>query len=387
MKNILYIWYNELMTILHDKGIMIFVVFVPLAYPLLYSYVYTNEVVRDVPAVVVDLCHSSRSREFIRKVDATPDVKILTRCPSVSNAREYIMRHEAYGIFLIPNTFDWDILKGDQTYVGLYCDMSSMLYYKGLLLAATDVSLDMNRDIKVARLGTYTDRDKEVTKMPVEYDHQSIFNPQSGFASFLIPPVLMLIIQQTLLLGIGMHMGSTREEYMDCIIPFDKNYKNVMHIVTGKSLAYFMLYFIMAIYMFTFVNKMFNLPILGKYLVLIEFAIPYILACIFFAITLSSVIYRREDCILIFVFMSVPMLFLSGISWPSSAMPVFWKYFSYIFPSSFGMNAYVHIMNMGCELSDIRNIYIGIWVQVIFYFITSCLMYAKHLRKMKRMIF
>jgi ABC-2 type transport system permease protein len=340
-----------------------------------------------VPAVVVDLCHSSRSREFIRKVDATPDVKILTRCPSVSNAREYIMRHEAYGIFVIPNTFDWDILKGDQTYVGLYCDMSSMLYYKGLLLAATDVSLDMNRDIKVARLGTYTDRDKEVTKMPVEYDHQSIFNPQSGFASFLIPPVLMLIIQQTLLLGIGMHMGSTREEYMDCIIPFDKNYKNVMHIVTGKSLAYFMLYFIMAIYMFTFVNKMFNLPILGKYLVLIEFAIPYILACIFFAITLSSVIYRREDCILIFVFMSVPMLFLSGISWPSSAMPVFWKYFSYIFPSSFGMNAYVHIMNMGCELSDIRNIYIGIWVQVIFYFITSCLMYAKHLRKMKRMIF
>lgn len=84
----------------------------------------------------------------------------------------------------------------------------------------------------------------------------------------------------------------------------------------------------------------FALPMLGDYPTLLAFIVPYILSCTFFAITLSSLIYRREDCILIFVFMSVPMVFLSGISWPSSAMPPFWKYFSYIFPSSLGMNAY-----------------------------------------------
>lgn len=84
------------------------------------------------------------------------------------------------------------------------------------------------------------------------------------------------------------------------------------------------------------------------------FIVPYILSCTFFAITLSSLIYRREDCILIFVFMSVPMVFLSGISWPSSAMPPFWKYFSYIFPSSLGMNAYPRIMSMGYSTAVYR---------------------------------
>ena len=102
--------------------------------------------------------------------------------------------------------------------------------------------------------------------MPVEYDHQSILIPNLDWLSFLIPPVLMLIIQQTLLFGIGMHMGSTREEYI-WIVSYHsrkKLQKRYAYHVTGKSLAYFMLYFIMAIYMFTFVNRCSICSILGK---------------------------------------------------------------------------------------------------------------------------
>ena len=67
------------MDILRDEGIWLFIFFVPLFYPLLYSWVYNNEVVREVPAVVVDECGSERSREFIRKVDSSPDVRIVAR--------------------------------------------------------------------------------------------------------------------------------------------------------------------------------------------------------------------------------------------------------------------------------------------------------------------
>ena len=382
MKDLLYIWYDEVRTVLRDKGIMIFILFVPLCYPLLYSYVYTNEVVRDVPAAVVDDCDSPLSRELLRKIDATPDVKIIGTFNSMEEAQQMIKEHKAYGIIRIPDSFNRDLEHGEQTQVGLYCDMSSMLYYKGLLLACTDASLDINNDIKVEHVGATTVRDEEVTKMPILYEHQCLYNPQSGFAAFLIPPVLMLIIQQTLLLGIGMEMGSTREKYNGCVIPFDRHYKHIFPIIGGKALFYLMIYFVMAMYMFTFVNRSFGLPQLGHYWTLIAFIIPYILSCIFFGITLSSLIYRREDCILIFVFMSVPMVFLSGVSWPSSNMPMFWKYFSYMFPSSLGMNAYVRIMSMGCNLDDIRPLYWGIWLQVIIYFITSCMVYRSNIRKM-----
>ena len=159
MKNLLYIWYDEVRTVLRDKGILIFIVFVPLAYPLLYSYVYTNEVCRDVPAAVVDDSKSTLSREFISNVDGTPDVKIIGTFSNVKDAEQSIKEHDAYAIIQIPESFEYDLRHGNQTKVGLYCDMSSMLYYKAFLLACTDVSLNMNNDIKVERRGNNQDAD------------------------------------------------------------------------------------------------------------------------------------------------------------------------------------------------------------------------------------
>lgn len=111
--------------------------------------------------------------------------------------------------------------------------------------------------------------------------------------------------------------------------------------------------------------------------VLALFALPYLTACIFFAMTASIAIRNRETCMLLFVFTSVPLLFLSGISWPGAAMPEFWKYFSYIFPSTFGINGYVRINSMGATLNEVAFEYQALWIQTGIYFLTTCLVYQR----------
>ncbi|PWL62906.1 MAG: ABC transporter permease [Bacteroidales bacterium] len=383
--NIFQIWYREIGNIFRDKGIMIFILFVPLAYPLLYSYVYTDEVVRDVPVAVVDESNSPLSRDILRKMDASPDLKIETYCPDMKEAEELIRRQKVYGIVRIPASFTNDLAHGRQVPIGLYCDMASMLYYKALLVTVTNVSLEVNKDIKVDYYVTgTTDRQDEINKLPIDYDYVALYNPQSGFAAFLIPPVLMLIIQQTLLLGIGMSMGNSRERHNGSVIPFHPWYKNPVHIVIGKALPYFMLYMVLAIYMFTVVTDMFTLPKLGHYETFVAFVIPYILACIFLAMVISTFIYRREDSILLLVFLSVPMLFLSGLSWPAPSMPLFWKYVSYLFPSTFGMNGYVRITSMGASLSDIRTEYMALWIQAGVYFLLACWFYRRQIVRLAK---
>ncbi len=380
MKKILNIWFKEFTTVMRDGGILIFIIFVPLAYPLLYSYVYTNEVVLEVPLAAVDDCNSSLSREFLRKLDATSETHVVARCSSMAEAEEMIKRQEVYGILHIPESFSRDLWRGDQTTVGLYCDMSSMLYYKQLLLSTSNVSLAMNRDIKVGRFlpGT-TDRQDEITAMPIEYDDVALYNPQGGFASFLIPPVLMLILQQTLLLGIGMAMGNVRERTGGLVMPRLSYYRCPVHIVVGKTLFYLPLYIIMAVYMYVTVNDMFALPRYGSFGTFLAFLLPYLLACIFLGITLSALVYRREDCIMLFVFLSVPLLFLSGVSWPIPSMPAFWKYVSWLFPSTFGMNGYVRISTMGATLTDVLPELRGLFIQIVAYFTTATLLYRRHL--------
>ena len=64
-----YIWAQEMRQVFRDEGVLIFFIIVPLAYPLLYSWIYNNETVHEVPVVVVDDSHSSlsRRRESIHK--------------------------------------------------------------------------------------------------------------------------------------------------------------------------------------------------------------------------------------------------------------------------------------------------------------------------------
>lgn len=381
IRNIFHIWYDELADMFKDKGILIFVIFVPLFYPLLYSWVYTNEVVREVPAAVVDDSRTTQSREFIRMVDATPDVDVVAHCTTVAEAEELLRRREAFGIIRIPESFTKDIWHGDQTVVGIYSDMSSMLYYKALLLATTKVSLEMNADIKVERhMHGTTDRQDEIQHTPIEYDYVALYNPQSGFAAFLIPPVLMLILQQTLLLGIGMSAGRMRERFRGSLVPFHHDYKNPVYIVLGKAAAYFGIYIVMAVYAFTIVTHGFSLPQLGDLATLTAFVVPFLLACIFLAMVLSSLVWRREDCILLFVCLSVPLLFISGISWPGAAVPAFWKAVSCLFPSTFGMNGYVRIQSLGATLSDVAFELRGLWIQAGVYFLLACLIYRRQIK-------
>lgn len=380
IRNILHIWYDELTAVFRDKGILIFILFVPLVYPLLYAWIYTNEVVREVPAVVIDDNRTARSREFIRMVDAAPDVKIVAYCRTAAEAEELLRRREAFGVIRIPESFSRDLQHGEQTHIGVYCEMSSMLYYKALLLATTKVSLEMNADIKVKRYfaGT-TDRQDEIARMPIEYDYVALYNPQSGFAAFLIPPVLLLILQQTLLLGISMSAGDTRERFRGSLVPFHRDYKNPVHIVLGKGAVYFGIYFVMAVYAFTVVTHGFLLPELGDFATLALFVTPFLLSCIFFAMVLSAFVWRREDCIMLFVSLSVPLLFISGISWPWESIPSFWKAVSMIFPSTLGMNGYVRIQTMGATLSDVAFELRGLWLQTGVYFLMACLLYRKQI--------
>lgn len=380
-----YIWKMEMKKVFTDQGVLIFFFLVPLVYPLLYSFIYTNEVVREVPAIVVDNSKSSMSREFIRRVDATPDINIVSFCADMEEAKLALKRGEAYGIFYIPEDFTDKIAHLEQAQISIFCDMSGLLYYKAMLLNATEVSLDMNKNIKIERAGNYTAEQDKVTAQPIEYESVALFNPQNGFASFLIPAVLVLIIQQTLLLGVGLSAGTDREKSrFNDLVPISRHYNGTLRIVMGKAFAYFMVYSVVSIYVLCVVPRIFSLPQIANPMVFLLFMLPFILACIFFSMASSVFVRNRETCMLMFVFTSVPLLFMSGISWPASAIPSFWKFVSYIFPSTFGIRGYVAINSMGATLNEVAVYYVALWIQTGVYFVLTCVAYRWQIIKSRK---
>lgn len=383
-----YIFREELRTIVRDQGVLIFFFIVPLGYPLLYTFIYNEEVVREVPVVVVDDCRSALSREYARNFDASPDVSVISYAANMEEAKQHVKHREAYGIVHIPADFSRRIVNGEQAYVGAYADMSGMLYYKSVLTANTNVSLKLNARIKVEKAGNLTAEQDRVTEHPITYEEVSLYNPQNGFATFLIPAVLILIIQQTLLLGVGMAAGTAREHNrFRNLLPVERHHTGLLRIVQSKALAYLLVYIPISIYVLGVVPRLFSLNQIGDPRDMALFVLPFLLACIFFAMTVSAFVRNREMCIMLIVFTSVPLLFISGISWPGSAVPPVWKAISYVFPSSFGIHGFVAINNMGARLIDVRHDWNILWVQAVIYFFTTCTIYrAAIIRSRQRVV-
>lgn len=383
-----YICVRELRGTITDEGVLIFCVLVPLLYPILYSWIYNNEVVRNVPVAVVDQSHSHTSREFIRHFDAGPDTKVAYYCVSLEEAKDLTAKQQVRGTLYFPEDFERRLYRGEQSLVSVYCDMSLMLTYKAIYQTAQAVASEMSAHIQVAKSTDFTKRDNEVTTKPLDFDEVPIFNATGGYGNAILPGVLMLILQQTLLLGIGLAAGTARENnrYKD-LVPISKHYNGIFRIVLGKSSCYYMIYTVMGAYLALVVPHLFHFTSLVSAQAIVGLLVPYILACIFFGMMLSCLVRYRENVMLLVVFTSVPFLFMTGVSWPQSNIPGFWQGVSCIIPSTYGVRGFLRISSMGGTLQDIQTEYEALWIQVLVYFFATCLVYRYQIIATRRRAF
>ena len=376
LRDMCYIWAKEMRQTITDEGVLIFFLLVPFLYPLLYSWAYSGEMIREVPVAIVDNSHSHQSRQFIREFDASPNTRVAYYCQNLDEARALVGKQVVHGVLYFPSDFQTRTLRMEQSHVAVYCDMSLMLTYKAIFQTAQAVASDMNTKMQIALSGNFTDREDEIQTKPLDFEEVPIFNPTGGYGSFLIPCVLILIIQQTMLLGIGLAAGTARESnrYQD-LVPVSRHYNGIFRIVLGKSLAYFMVFSVVTAYLTIIVPRLFGFTSLLSGAPLLALMVPYILACIFFGMMLSCLVRYRENVILLVVFTSIPFLFLSGISWPQSNMPGVWRSIATLLPSTFGVRGFVRLNTMGATLSDVRLEYQALWLQTLVYFLATCAVY------------
>jgi len=377
--SMLRIWIREFELIFKDVGVMVIIFAVPLVYPLLYSFIYYPEVVRDLPIAVVDLSKSSASRQFIRNLDATPDLSVANSTLSMNEAIELFKKQDVRGIVQIPETFSADIALKRQTTVSAYANMGFFLYYKALMTGTNFVALQTGNDIQVKNLMNdgLSFQQAEITAQPLNLVDNAMANQSGGFASYGIPAALILILQQTLVLAIGILAGTARERHpMGTLIPFDRKRMGTLRMVIGKTAAYFTIYAMLCVYMLGMIPQWFGYSQSADILELMALITPFLLASVFFGLTLSVIFKNRESAMMLYLFTSIPLLFLSGIIWPLSNFGPAWMLVREIFPSSNAIFGYIKMNSLGASVSETSKEIVTLWVQAGVYFITACLAYG-----------
>lgn len=364
---------DEFRAIFKDKGVMLIFFGAGLLYPILYGFTYWNEVLRDIPVAVVDLSNTAESRKCIRMLDATPELSVCYHVETFEQATQVFAQGKVRSIIRIPAGFSKERVFGRPAVIQVYCNMASMLQYKGVYAAVSYVTLESGRKLQIQNLekAGLSRHQAETSAEPFQFFSRALFNPAGGFASFLMPAVLILIIQQTLVLGVGMLAGTRNQKFIPTpVLP---------HIV-GKALVYFIIYLIIAWYNLVLVPSFFGLPREATAFTLLIFLMPFLLAIVFFSVFLGAFFKQRESSLMLYLFTSLPLLFMSGFSWPSENIPLFWSIFAFLFPSTFGIQGYLKLNSMGAPFTAIRYEWIALWTQVLVYAIASVLVYSRRTR-------
>ena len=128
---------------------------------------------------------------------------------------------------------------------------------------------------------------------------------------------------------------------------------STLPIVLGRATAYALIYAVTTTYILGLHYKLFHYPDNGTTGTVVAFMAVYLTACIALSLAVSTLFRYRENSLLLLLWTSIPILMLSGVSFPREGMPGWLYDFGQLFPSSHGVNGLIRIRTMGASLGEV----------------------------------
>lgn len=359
-------------------GVIFFVVAIIL-YAIYYPLPYVNEVANKAPVGVVDYDKTTMSGQIIRTAGAMPQDTIVKIYDNELDAQKALANEEIYGYLKIPAGMESEIRKGNNVKLGIYCHGAFLMLYgnaaTAFVTAATAVGATTEVKRIVAKGSAKSLHEAMAIRDPLPMQFYTMYNGALGYGVYVVPAVLMLVLQQTCLIGLGA-MGGPRKARRFKIFKGKDDSENEPLLMRyfGRSLAYLFHYTCCILLYKVAIYKMFGFPDRGDYFVLTVFALAFFGAVINMGMWFAQFFERRETGMQIFVCVPILVLFVTGFSWPRECTPIWLRVLGDLIPTTFAVPAWIAVENMGANLYEIRHYIFNLYGLSIFYLVLGLLM-------------
>ena len=341
-------WVDTLETIAADKGVLLLIAIAPLIYGFFYPWPYSEQAVTRVPVAVVDYDHSNLSRQITRFAQASPRIDVRMVIGDERQARQALWRGEIEGYALLPRDLKRDVLRGSPAMVTVEANGSYALLNKAVLSGFAEAVGTVSAGVEIRKLQAsgQSAQQAQASRNPISTQMVALFNPTEGYGSYVVPAVALLIIQQTLLMGVAMLVGLWAET---------GQHRADAATWLGRILGFSTVGYLSGLLYFGWIFWAQDFPRganTGGALVLLALYIPAI--CTLGAL-LGVWFGNRERALQVLLFTALPMAFVSGFSWPAEALPELLQALRWLFPSTAGIQASLRLNQMGAPLADVAG--------------------------------
>ena len=382
IKNFLHDVMTELGAIFGDRGVLLIMGFAVIFYAFVYPLPYSREVLRRVPLVVIDHDNSALSRQLVRMVDASDLLRVDGRVQNLEDARKNISADRYSAALFIPVDFEKTVLQARRATVAAYVDATYFLVYRQAMTGLVKAVRTISAGIQVRRFQAqgWSEEKARVDRSPLNFIDRPLFNPSLGYATYIVPGVLILVLQQTMLIGIGMISGTRAERSAAAAATTVLKSGPGMQILS-RAVACLALYLIHVLFIYGVAYRVWGFPMRAGLATVFGFLLPFLLAVILLGQTLAGFFKTRETAMVMIVWSSMLAVLISGFSWPVEAMPHWIRALAMLIPSTWGISGVLRLTQMGASFQQVQVEWIWLWGLSFLYLVLAWL--CTSLRRIK----
>jgi ABC-2 type transport system permease protein len=334
-------YFGTLCAIPRDKPASMMLFLSILLYSFFYPAAYMHQVAVKVPLAIVDLDNTHLSRKLAMAAAASQGVTVASRPNSLEEAKRRLQYGEVEAVLWIAPGFERDTLKGRRGDAAILTNGGYLIRTRSALTALSGALGEIVRDAVMMNLAGAG----VPAALPVDLIVHPLFNTREGYGSAVVPGVMTLIVQQTLMLGIGLLLATWRGT---------SRRKTAPSAFFGMAAAFFTIGMCSLMYFCGFTFWVQDYPRGGDLAALFVVGPLFVAAVVGLGLLLGSCYSRREQSGQFLLGTSLPFFFLSCITWPTSAAPPALLWLAKLIPTTAGMQAVVKLTQMGATLHDVE---------------------------------
>ena len=362
----------EAKTIFTDVALVLTVIGGVILYAFLYPQPYLSAVTSELSISIVDLDQSALSKKLRFDLDATSQLHVIQEDSSASKAEKALQRGKIMGFIVIPTNFNRDILLHKRPTIYIGADASYFLVYGGIVESALQTILTLGEKIKIKqhliREGILSESIKKAHSFSLS--SQSMFNPQNSYLQYVVPAVFVLILQQTMLIGMGIAGGGENENRRKNHLPYYHKTRLIERIL-ARVMIFVSIYFAHTLFYFGYMFDFYNISHIANVFNLLNFTFAFLFATASLGMFFGSLLSTREMATPIILFTSLPLIFSAGFVWPLESLPLSVQMLSIFFPSTPAIQGFLHLNQMGAAMTDVTVQYSLLWLQAALYLTLS----------------
>lgn len=365
------LFFREMRLVVKEHSLLLTLLLAPLFYAFMYGSIYINKVETQVPLAIIDTDQSATSRLLIREIASDPMIQSVP-VNSLAEAQEMMNRGEVNGYFFIDQNFEKQILSLQQAQVNLAVNASKFLPASDLTAHLTNICLTVGGGVRKTYFNKQgmNDHQAMANTNPIHLDYRPLFNEKTGYGNFLLPGLMAVILQQTLLIGLCVSMSLERQgRKLGELKTLSLN--SASNLLMGKGLFYFLVNLIFAQFFINIVFSVFDMPFRGSFLEVNFLMAVFYVSLIPLAFWVGSFFKNTLLIVQIMGFSSYPIFLITGYTMPFQNLPLVVQWISNLLPTTPFLRIYTLLVLGGASISDqLSNLFhlvgLGVFYTLLF---------------------